>query len=278
MSKIAYLSIPEFERRNLDRVKLVPCEAYQEIVRQGLTVSVSDLTAGADLPIVFEISTRQAVAVGLMQDGILFVTVRGTQKAYDWLTNLDARKTRFSTACGTSGAAHQGFFAATEEILDRLIEEVSSTLNVYQFKKIVFSGHSLGGAIVMALSSRCSICTSSAGNVLGSTLWDEILNKARLESYTFGQPRLFTGGSTRHLTLPNVLVRSGDIVPGVPPEYLGYWMDGYISTSDSSVVYELEGDTTVKAIHWITGLLSRSGVKDHNIELYMEDLFDALGE
>ncbi|MBL8175167.1 MAG: lipase family protein [Bryobacterales bacterium] len=131
----------------------------------------------------------------------VLLVFRGTEpkNIRDWMT--DAQAVRVPSPAG--GSVHQGFSRA----LDAVWGHIQGTLAKHKGKRLVISGHSLGGGLAVLAASR--------------------LPGVPLSLYTFGQPRvgneefakacdtMFGGDYFR-------LVNDKDIVPRVPPFTAGY--------------------------------------------------------
>ena len=149
------------------------------------------------------------------------VVFRGTDNLKNWLTNLDVRLEPWRGG----GRVHLGFRNA----LDRVWPEVEDCLSAWE-GRIVFAGHSLGGALAtLAASARPP---------------DAV--------YTFGSPRV--GDSEFARTLSDVrlfrVINALDMVTGVPPadppspfRHAGdrYWM-----TEENELVVEPQSEDAAK--------------------------------
>lgn len=129
----------------------------------------------------------------------IIVSFRGTQQIADWLINLNA------VSVGASyGSVHRGFYFAFQSV-KLAIEAVIERLGLGS-RKIVLTGHSLGGALAMIAAGE----------------WTGRLPVSAV--YTYGQPcvgftafRSFIG-----VNYPNTIYRfvnEDDVVPRVPPGY-----------------------------------------------------------
>lgn len=267
LSKLAYASIPELELSDTDRAKLIPCMDYQAAVRQGIRLSLQEVVSELDIPIVFEIQSRFVVSVGFKLGDILFVSSRGTQDAYDWFINLDARKRCGQTPCGTHYEVHRGFHLAAAEIADRIADHIVDEENSPKFKRVVFCGHSLGGAISSNFFAHCSICGRD-NRVIQSRKWNAAIFTVSIEAYIYGAPR-FLGRSSHDIAEPLLIVNHGDIVPTVPPTYIGY--KDYEAAYDCSgePYHDLHSSELRSTVGWLSSLVTLTGVQSHSIEEYL---------
>jgi len=127
------------------------------------------------------------------------VAFRGTQQTADWLINLDAR---WTTA--TYGAVHRGFYDAFQSVRARL--EAALVEQLASRKKVIITGHSLGGAL----------STIAAAEWYGRFPITGV--------YTFGQPAVGFTALRSYLAVRypesfHRFVNEDDIVPRVPPAY-----------------------------------------------------------
>ena len=93
-SECAYWCIPRWELDRDGRVKLVPCDAYQELVRSAEATGaiIGEALRKQDFPQPIIIARRYAVAVILPIRPVIIVAIRGTKYLYDWLINLNVAK------------------------------------------------------------------------------------------------------------------------------------------------------------------------------------------
>lgn len=76
----------------------------------------------------------------------LVVSFRGSSSIENWIANLDFIFTDASAVC--SGCqVHQGFWKAWSSVADTLTAEIASAVTAYPGYSLVFTGHSLGGAL-----------------------------------------------------------------------------------------------------------------------------------
>ncbi len=77
----------------------------------------------------------------------IVVVFRGTNEPRNWLTNLSTVLTQWKNH--NSAKAHQGFYNAYMAIRDELKDQLRDLLSKYPSAEILFTGHSLGGALAM---------------------------------------------------------------------------------------------------------------------------------
>jgi hypothetical protein len=132
-----------------------------------------------------------------------FVTFRGTDQAIDWVVNL-----LFVPAPLKHPTAHAGFVWAWRIAKRRLLPWLCARRA--QFDRVRVAGHSLGGALALA----CTYDLLAEGFDVDRCI-------------TVGAPRLYTAGSLHRVasTIGDRLMRvvkQDDVVPKVPPEFLGF--------------------------------------------------------
>ncbi|KXN64659.1 alpha/beta-hydrolase, partial [Conidiobolus coronatus NRRL 28638] len=121
-------------------------------------------------------STAGYLAVNNGQKAII-VGFRGTQDITNWIGNVNISFTNANLPSPFQNAdIHSGFNKMTNVLLPSVEAALSSAKAKYPNYKIIFTGHSLGGAIATLTAYRLA-----QKNVIG---WD------RVNLITFGQPRV----------------------------------------------------------------------------------------
>ena len=174
----------------------------------------------------------------------LYIAMQGSAEGADWLNNFKVIKRDFH---GIS--AHRGFAIAAESVL----EKVRQVMDDWSpSRRVVFTGHSLGGAIAVLLAVACS--------------------PRPIEVITFGQPRV---SRQRQLDLtlfgPYLRVVNGsDVVPRKP--WLGYSHAGNLMylTNDNRRLDDPGWFARVRDRVWMTWQHQR--VTDHYMTDYIEEL------
>lgn len=98
---------------------------------------------------------------------------RGSESIRNWITNLSADKTPYTTfpACANC-QVHSGFYSATKSVYPDVLNEVKRLRALYPTYAIKTTGHSLGGALAQLTAM-------------------ELLNSGYAVSMiNFGQPRV----------------------------------------------------------------------------------------
>ena len=90
LSKVAYLHIPQYELQNANRVNLIPCAKYRKLVKSSEALDYHSNNDNFPYRVV---ETPLVVSVVVKVSDVVFVSMRGTEKLYDWFVNLNAFKT-----------------------------------------------------------------------------------------------------------------------------------------------------------------------------------------
>ena len=210
VAALAYRHVPSAEIDRNRRAQVIPCADYRRIVATGMPATISEEYLGRlDGVQFFAIADRGVVAVGLLVDRTLFIGFRGTKYLYDWNVNF-----RASMHVGLGGRMHRGFLEETVRIIPPLIRKITEVCgNGDPFVHLHVAGHSLGGAVAAIAATLLPYPTESL--------------------CTFGAPRYGDAcvqlqtwarvGQEEALSPPVEHVQaSGDIVPFVPPRWMGY--------------------------------------------------------
>lgn len=180
------------------------------------------------------------------RDGWTIIAIRGSDSLDDWISNF-----RFSPDDGI----HDGFQAGTDELLDRVVQEVIKTRRP-EANPVILTGHSRGGALAEILAVN-----------LG------------LPCVTFGAPRTFSAKFLRDLRavreemLPGVsklpalrCVAPGDPVPYFPPLLASYRHRSravLLTKKGPKIRPSVLGALSSFALRW------RTSVSNHSIDNYV---------
>ena len=243
-AQLSYMRLSRYDVEGSDRYDFIPSEHLDNLIDTRQSVALEQVFREADLP--FLIVERPFFTyLATLRDDYAIVAVRGTAKASEWLTNLNAQKIGAGDA---EPDYHPGFM---REAWDGMIELRAKLGPALDQTHLYFTGHSLGGAIAALLAPRMN----------GHT------------AYVFGSPRF---GNARAVTAaePYAYVRPDDLVPHLPPSALGY--------ADAASSLEVVGDgPPVQAAGWPT-LQSwltpgRRFAVQHAVEGYCRHLARAAG-
>lgn len=259
-AELAYYHVPEAELDDSKRALLIPCESYQDLVQSGSRPNVLKLVNQVEIPEsdTFIVTSPGVIVVGVRVHRTLFLGFRGTQFLFDWSINLRSSRVSLSRWAGRSDRFHEGF--AMEAI--RISQQIDGKLFEMgrgSFDNVVFSGHSLGGAVA-AISAL-------------------ILEWPRSAVCLMGAPRYcnLSALASGYRQLPMQVRRAGDGVPTVPPKFLGYADHLRQISTDGSAYSEPDHFSGLFGgfVRWAAFLVS--GAKSHSVESYRKEMGRAAG-
>jgi Lipase (class 3) len=263
LSELAYYSIPQWEVDNKKRAKLIPSEAYRSLIASIATRTNLRATFQLlDLPKGFVVEDRGVIAIGIKIDNLLFIAFRGTQFLFDWRLNLNARQINVTSRMRIrppqvlttlGGKLHSGFAEEALRISVRLLDAIREE-GVDDFEHMFLTGHSLGGAVA-AISENFLRLGSTSVVTFGAPRYADVA------SYFSSQ----WGPSTQ-------IRRPFDIVPTVPPKFLGYADHPYeFSTSGENYVdFRPPPFSSIELWRWVQFLTRR--IEPHSIESYRKEV------
>ena len=146
-----------------------------------------------------DVDGAQAYYISNKTDSV--IACRGTE-ATEW-NDVKADLHAFLAASETVGHVHRGFKKEVDDLWP-IIEQAI----VNDRRDLWFTGHSLGGAMATICAGRC--------------LLSHIQTEPE-EIYTYGSPRIGNKRYVNFTDIPHVRwVNNNDIVPTLPPAWLGY--------------------------------------------------------
>lgn len=107
----------------------------------------------------------------LPSDSAIYVVFRGTKTIRNWIVDLDAFKTDYTTFPDCNCQVHKGFYAAEQAVIADVVKEVSRLKSQFPNYSVKVTGHSLGAALAQ-LASMDLVKAGYSASV-----------------YNFGQPR-----------------------------------------------------------------------------------------
>jgi hypothetical protein len=258
-AQFAYLHVPDFELIGTDRLKLVPCLSFRDLINAGIAQDVRQVLIRYDFRQSFVVATALAIAIGVATPLMIVIAIRGTSPWYsyaDWIINLDAKKLSGGSIF-KNPVLHRGFYEATKDLCYKLSLELQKWLG--KSLPIYVVGHSLGGAMSSVLFG------------LWKHLLPEISELIRPTSaYTFGAPRYATADAIQMLQPPYHIYDPRDLVPSVPPKWRRLLKFNF-SDGRPECEYALSGGELVSGPRR-KAILKR--VKHHLIENYRKALLD----
>ncbi|KAI9183724.1 hypothetical protein H9P43_004642 [Blastocladiella emersonii ATCC 22665] len=171
----------------------------------------------------------------------IIISFRGSVNSANWIDNLQVSKVDYPwprpAGVNTVGVSvHKGFTDVYKVVRDKLLSTLKSTAAANPDFEVVFTGHSLGGAVA----------TLAATDAVGTGT----VPARRIRIINFGAPRV--GNKEFGTMLGNLgfagidrLVNENDIVPHIPPQFSGYWHSAgekYIYNGQVYVCNGLEDD------------------------------------
>lgn len=79
-------------------------------------------------------------------NNLLVLSFRGSRTIDNWIDNIDFIQEDITDVCNDCWA-HGGWWDAWQEVADELSGQIKDAVNQYPDYKLVFTGHSLGGAL-----------------------------------------------------------------------------------------------------------------------------------
>jgi triacylglycerol lipase len=200
----------------------------------------------------------QAYVFGNEHDAV--IVCRGTEP-HEW-NDIQADLDAVAAVAETVGHVHRGFKREVDDLWPRLEQALLSNE-----RPLWFAGHSLGGAMAAICAGRCKLShipSSPAG------------------LFTYGSPRVGDRRYVNHVRLNYYRwVNNNDIVPRVPPRWLGYRHAGQeIYLDNRGRMRNLKGWWRVRdRFHGFVKGLARFRIdhfSDHNLIGYIEGVWRAI--
>ncbi|KAH8704964.1 putative extracellular lipase [Talaromyces proteolyticus] len=218
------------------------CSANLDSTGSALACSAGNcpLVEAADTTILYDFDESNSfgdatgyIAVDKTNE-LIILAFRGSSDLSNWIANIDATLTDLSSIC--SGCeVHSGWWSAWGTVSSAITTQIESALGTYSGYTFVATGHSLGGALaaIAATVFRASGYT--------------------VELYDYGQPRIGNLALATYITNQNQgsnyrVTHSDDIVPKLPPKFLGYdhfSPEYWIASGDNVTVTDSDVDEVV---------------------------------
>ncbi|KAI8806179.1 Alpha/Beta hydrolase protein [Cladochytrium replicatum] len=148
----------------------------------------------------------------------IFIAFRGSSNAANWLTNLNFGTTSYwISGKAPSGASfHTGFQSLYSSVSGTVRTFVTNLAAAYPTASIVFTGHSLGGALAMHAALDLSV-----------TGYVSRLSTSNIRVFTYGEPRIGNNAAGVWITGRGWAgvyrgVNYDDIVPHLPYQWMGF--------------------------------------------------------
>jgi hypothetical protein len=142
--------------------------------------------------------------------GRLFVSFRGSTNIQNWIDNV-----QFSLTCPYQNnviCVETGFYKVFEAMMPQVEKAVASAATRYNIDTILYTGHSLGGAVATLMAYYMSTNDN---------------NDHTIELITFGSPRVGNAEFVEDFASSNIgvsyrITHAYDMVPHVPQMFLHY--------------------------------------------------------
>lgn len=203
------------------------------------------------------ISSSEDTQLYIKKDGdTIYVTFRGTSSIKDALVDLNISRYRIRENI----KVHEGFFnqfkSVEIQITKRLVKDDDNV------KRIIFAGHSLGGALAQ----------------IAAAYYGDVFDFAHVACHTFGSPRVgnshFVEWFEKNVDENVRVANRKDPVPMIPTFH--YWKH----TSNKCIMMYDDGtiDTKPTDVPWyqrLYRLAASSKLSEHDCDLYVKRLSDA---
>ncbi|ORX94831.1 alpha/beta-hydrolase [Basidiobolus meristosporus CBS 931.73] len=213
----------------------------------------------------------------------IVISFRGTSNLANWAKNLAFAKDRFIYPTASDKVkVHGGFYDTYMSVEKKVRLELKNILTALKNEtgsyKLIFTGHSLGGAVasLSAMDVKRFYLNPKSGKCFKPDLL--IIDRSQIYLHTYGQPRTGNkefsqlvyetfGKNNTHKTLARI-THANDPVPRLPPQKFGYLHhphEVYIRKDGSTVVCEdvVNGKVTEDSSCIIKVLLP-VGIKAHS--------------
>ena len=196
-------------------------------------------------------------AYSFINDDDHVVACRGTEpnEWNDVKADLDAA----TAVAETIGRVHRGFKREVDDIWPIIEKSLQSNT-----KALWFTGHSLGGAMATICAGRCMLSHIKSNPI---------------QIFTFGSPRV---GNKRYINFVKLnhvrWVNNNDIVPKMPPVWLGYRHTGeehYLNSDGKLRKLNLLQRRKDAWTGFVSGLKNRTidHFRDHLIDRYVDYIY-----
>ncbi|KAL0076060.1 secreted triacylglycerol lipase [Phycomyces blakesleeanus] len=168
--------------------------------------------------------------------GIISLVFRGTSSFANVIADADFSPTSYPPVKGTN--VHNGFYNAYMSVQKDVLSEMTQQITDYPHYRVVVTGHSLGGALAI---------------LGGLDLFqrDSRFDAWNLSIVTFGGPRVGDPAFAHYVVRTGIpitrVIHNQDIVPHVPPQYLGFLHPGteyWITDEDRVKICRSELDSS----------------------------------
>ena len=281
-SNLAYAHITDLEFENTRNVNLIPSSEYaRQIINHlvvGNRIDIQELLIRSEIPQEnFFIAGQTVVASIVFIRDIVFVSLRGTEllNIYDWNINLNALKSPPDNSKESEARFHRGFFKEVisfknnleRKILDRYGEKI----------KVYITGHSLGGALAAVLYALWGGSEFLSFRRFPDGLYIEHKpNFNMISAYTFGMPRYANLSAIAAYKNPYHILNSKDVVPNLPPKYLGYEDCINNIPLDDNIVLRVKYYGYLRFLKQLGHIVTLRKLQHHSIETYVGRIYEEI--
>ena len=217
-------------------------------------------------------SSDGAQAYSWIQDGVFYLTFRGTDEKTDVFADLDILRT-YIYEDRPDILVHQGFFNYFNELKEDILLHLTQSSN--EFHTLQVSGHSLGGAMA-------TIAAAFIGEILNKPSIKETINfkpidhvKKRIVCHTIGSPRVgnigFVNWFHSQVDESMRIANDDDPITIFPISCLYTHVSDAICINDKCKIKELKSD-----IKWYWRIFSfpfyKASSADHSCNTYIHRL------
>lgn len=156
--------------------------------------------------IIYDSKTDNQGYIGVLpSDKSIYVVYRGSSSIKNWIVNVDAIKTDYTSFSECNCQVHKGWYAAEQNVILDVIQQVQNLQNSYPDYDVKVTGHSLGAALAQLTTM----------DLAKSGIQSSIID--------FGQPR--TGDANYASFVPSIVstgktwrvTHDKDVVVHLPP-------------------------------------------------------------
>jgi Lipase (class 3) len=227
---------------------------------------------GEEIPIYLSGSPKQDTQAYIWiseSEGIVYVCFRGTESTQDILADIDVRREHMELESKEGGviSVHRGFYRQYKAIRAEMMKYLEDRREAY--RTIVFTGHSLGGAVATIAAAECAERFKKEGK--------------EIECHTFGSPRVgnknFVKWFNKNIEKNWRVFNADDPVPLLPMSYHFSHVGKGIRITDSMGIQVSERDTPwyLRPILSFATIDVDAIIRDHACTLYISRL-ESLGK
>ncbi|MBG6119342.1 MULTISPECIES: lipase family protein [unclassified Sphingobium] len=266
VAHLAYCTVTDEERADVKRATLIPCEAFQQLVRLTESFDIVAALAALDFADPIIVRTRRFVALGLPAGSELHIGIRGTVSAYDWSLNARAWPRRDNCL---PLYFHGGFLTEASLLAGKLAAAIAAHRSAPNLERVFLHGHSLGGAIAAILHQKRGLLLP---------VMHPQMRRNSGDCYVFGTPRTVWHHGQEFIDQPFALRRPDDFVPRVPAAMLGYGSFRQQLQPNGSPFHDRGLVDLWPFLKWIDALAFGKFIEGHSMERYRGEVLAIAAE